>query len=680
MTLHSLRIALIFAIGASVTACGSDGLFGSSSKNNVDVEELEIIASSGNRLVKASSLLTEQVVKNGMLLQGNVNRCNECDFTAEASTDVSAPTTGDYSQTTTQESGIDESDRVKYDGDRVYLASNNYYWYETLDNGTDNDESRPHVRILQKNQDDSLTSVSKLMLTDKASNVNDLYVNDNKLMAIYNVFGEQLYSHGFVSDLAMTTDIWYPYKQQFGLTVADVTNAADIQVDVSYTIDGYPISSRRIGNKIYLLSSYSNQTDFVLDTESKFTAQAQYNDFIENNEIQFLPKLYTDGAEQDLVSAEDCYLPSDSTESSGYSSVVTLTTIDLTQPDKLESICVVTPINGFYASHDGLYLYYSGYEFIENENKWVSNTAVHKFDFEGSTVNYSASAEVDGDLGWSNPHLRLSEYNGDLRIVTSSNNWNGTDVEHKLFVLRPDEANVQFNVISSLPNAQQPAKIGKPGESIYAVRYYGDKAYIVTFERRDPLYVVDLSNPESPKLAGELDIPGYSAYLHPINENFIVGIGMQVDPNVNTQSADPNFVSGAKIELYDVSNPNEPVVVDTLVYEDGYSVVEWDYHALSVLKDSDSHYRFSFPVNSWQTIEQQDGSQIWNNNNSLKMVDIDLLQGGSMTQQGSINVDSGYYGSFGDRSILHGDIVYYIRNNSIWQSYWSMPDVLNGPY
>jgi len=201
----------------------------------------------------------------------------------------------------------------------------------------------------------------------------------------------------------------------------------------------------------------------------------------------------------------------------------------------------------------------------------------------------------------------------------------------------------------------------------------------------DPLYVIDLSTPTSPRIAGELEIPGYSSYLQPLNENFILGIGQQIDPNnngglVSVDSSQATFTEGAKAELYDVSNPDNPVVAATVVYENKYSVAEWDYHALTQLQTSDTTYKFTFPLGGWSQVSDENGSVSWNYEHSLQLLEVDISSAGTLTNIGNLTPNSDYYGQWGDRGVLHDDIVYYIRNNQVFQSYWSNPDVLNGGY
>ncbi|MEE2767762.1 MAG: beta-propeller domain-containing protein, partial [Actinomycetota bacterium] len=108
-------------------------------------------------------------------------------------------------------------------------------------------------------------------------------------------------------------------------------------------------------------------------------------------------------------------------------------------------------------------------------------------------------------------------------------------------------------------------------ERIHAVRFLGDTAFVVTFRRTDPFYVVDLSDPTAPTVRGELKITGYSRYLHPVGEDLILGIGQE--------ATEEGMTTGAKATLFDVSDPVYPAELDTWSPGGGSSAVEWDHRA-----------------------------------------------------------------------------------------------------
>jgi hypothetical protein len=130
-------------------------------------------------------------------------------------------------------------------------------------------------------------------------------------------------------------------------------------------------------------------------------------------------------------------------------------------------------------------------------------------------------------------------------------------------VLRDDGA-------GSLARVGQVGGLGA-GERIYAVRFMDDTGYVVTFRQTDPLYVLDLRNPAAPAVTGELKIPGYSAYLHPMGDGLLLGVGQDAD--------EAGRVKGLQVSVFDVSDPADPQRIQNYVIENGGSEAEWDHHA-----------------------------------------------------------------------------------------------------
>src|SRR6056297_2390304 len=163
-------------------------------------------------------------------------------------------------------------------------------------------------------------------------------------------------------------------------------------------------------------------------------------------------------------------------------------------------------------------------------------TLIHQFDLgDGTDATYVASGAVDGRLL---NQFAMSEHDGDLRVATTNDGWGfGEQQDSTVYVLRPNGDELQQ--ISSIGG------LGK-GEQIYAVRFLGDVGYVVTFRQIDPLYVLDLSDPAAPVLDGELKIPGYSAYLHPVGEGLLLGVGQD--------ATDEDRTTGTQLSLFDVSD------------------------------------------------------------------------------------------------------------------------------
>jgi uncharacterized secreted protein with C-terminal beta-propeller domain len=205
-------------------------------------------------------------------------------------------------------------------------------------------------------------------------------------------------------------------------------------------------------------------------------------------------------------------------------------------------------------------------------------TQVHRFDLDGADVSYVASGSVPGHPlnQWA-----LSEHDGDLRIATTEQDVTGRGLSHSAVrVLR--ERDGELREIGHVGD------LGR-GERIYAVRYVGDIGFVVTFRQVDPLYTIDLSDPTAPRVLGELKIPGYSAYLHPVGEELLLGIGQDADADGRTL--------GAQASLFDVSDLTSPRRLDTLSLGAGsMTPVEFDHRAFLYWPDEGVAV---VPVESW---------------------------------------------------------------------------------
>jgi hypothetical protein len=180
----------------------------------------------------------------------------------------------------------------------------------------------------------------------------------------------------------------------------------------------------------------------------------------------------------------------------------------------------------------------------------------------------------------------MSEHNGDLRVLTFTGEFGWfvpadaatlPPSPATLTVLRERAADQTLQVVSTLPNAQRPAPLGHAGEQVYAVRFLGERAYVVTFRQRDPLFVLDLSDPADPKAVGELAAPGYSDYLFPLADGLLFGVGRQ--------ASDTGLVGGVKVALFDVRDPAQPkeLAVQTFGDRGSISALDFTSHGLNLL-------------------------------------------------------------------------------------------------
>ena len=161
-------------------------------------------------------------------------------------------------------------------------------------------------------------------------------------------------------------------------------------------------------------------------------------------------------------------------------------------------------------------------------------------------ARYVASGSVNGTLL---NQFSMDEHDGYLRIVTTTGSpWSEQNQSESQLIVMEEQG-------KSLVQVGQVGGLGK-GESLYSVRLLDDVGFAVTFRQIDPFYVIDLSDPVNPEVVGELKIPGFSTYLHPVDENIVLGIGQNAD--------DQGRVLGLKVSSFDVSDPSNPVETSTL--------------------------------------------------------------------------------------------------------------------
>ena len=188
----------------------------------------------------------------------------------------------------------------------------------------------------------------------------------------------------------------------------------------------------------------------------------------------------------------------------------------------------------------------------------TSHTSIHRFSIEDpERAVYTGSGGVEGRLlnQWA-----MSEHDGHLRVATTTD---GRQTSQSSVVVL-DTAGSELDEVGRVDG------LGVT-EQIYAVRYMGDLGYVVTFRQTDPLYVVDLSDPEEPAVLGELKIPGFSSYLHPVGDGRLLGVGQDADAEGRT--------TGLQVSLFDVTNPGAPVRLSTVDLGPGWSPVEHDHRA-----------------------------------------------------------------------------------------------------
>lgn len=585
-----------------------------------------------------------------------------------------------FSTTNQQETNVDEADRIKYNGNYMYIAANAY-------DDIDSQQNYQHyIRILKRSDSGEISHVTNLNYSKQEGENQQLYLRDN-LLTVLNYTQGHFFSPFVASDV-MIEPYFHFAAQEFELTFIDTSSPEQASIRSQYKIDGTLIDSRVIDNQLYLISNFNASYDeFNKESTDEAAQLANYQKLYVDDIEKLLPSISLVGSEQSepLVSPDNCYISEDSKVSDGFDNIMTLTRINLADPTQRDSLCINSRVSGIYASENALYAY--GSHHVEGE----SNSVIHKFSFNASGLAYEATGEVEGHFGRGQQNLRFSEYNNGLRVVTSksgivNDQWG---FDHKLFVL--EQQGNTLAQVSQLPNESQPTPIGKVNENgvvdedIYAVRFAQDKAYIVTFRQVDPLYVIDLKDKAAPYIAGALEIPGYSAYLHPINDSLLLGIGQNIrdwrDPS------DQEVEEGAKVTLFDISDISKPTVINEKVFENAYSPAEWEYKSLSFLATDNDTLRFTMPVERWRVNTAEDALIRWVKDNELALFEITKQTpelkyiGSSQISYKDIEDDKVPYVWGGlTRSVIHSDDVYHVHGNYVWHSIWQAPADNTGPF
>lgn len=452
--------------------------------------------------------------------------------------------------TNVQEEGVDEADIVKAAGGIVFAIA------------------QGRIQAVDTNGDEPRL-VGSLTLPDGAWG-GQLLLSGDRLLLVGGGFG-------FVEPLP-ATDIM-PAPTGTTLTEIDVSDPAAMQLLKSVTIDGVFVGARLTGSTARVVVS-SQPAGFAWtypesdSPEALAAAEAANEEIVRRSELRdWLPSYrvrdHVTGSESGPQRLVRCGQVRHPREFSGLGSLTVLT-IDLSRGiEPVDADSVFAGGDTVYASPTGLYV---------ATQRWVDavplegelqdppsvTTHIHKFDVSSpESTEYRASGQVAGYLlnQWS-----LSEHDGLLRVVTTEEPawWGGPETPSRSTVSVLADGGDRLSVVGQLGG------IGR-GERVYAVRFIGELGYVVTFRQVDPLHVIDLSNPERPVVRGELHIPGYSSYLHPIGDGLLVGVGQDA-----TQEGQ---VLGTQVSIFDVSDPANPVRLHHLSLGPSWSQAEWDHHA-----------------------------------------------------------------------------------------------------
>ena len=371
-------------------------------------------------------------------------------------------------------------------------------------------------------QSSEMELVSTVTLDQLNESIEEIYLEDNQLILVtsgYNSSMEEQESDVYAVDR-------YTYA---AVSVYDISDREHPQQTGRMTQEGTYRQSRKNGNYFYLLTQYS----------------PSIGESVDDSDVMPL-------VNEEKVTVNNIYLPSDLNQPD-YLVVSGTDLSDLQKPVSTKAI--VSGASDFYMSTDSLYIC------CQNWEHGKSSTQILKFSCVDGEITASNMAELPGYL---NDTFSLDEYDGYLRVLTTED---GNGESNNLFVLDED-----MNTISTIRDIAS-------GETIRSARFVGDMGYFVTFRQTDPLFCVDLSEPESPEILSELKISGFSSYLHMYGENRLLGIGYEADEDTGSQT-------GVKLSMFDISDPENVTEENKYVIKDAYYLpLDYNYKAITIDAD-----------------------------------------------------------------------------------------------
>ncbi|MDR1824684.1 MAG: beta-propeller domain-containing protein [Bifidobacteriaceae bacterium] len=492
---------------------------------------------------------------------GGADRGDSVAVTEAASADTAGvkalPATGpggDYSETNVQVEGIDEGDIVKTDGRAIYIASNKQVVIVNPDGANTTKLGGLDTAVDSPGSAEDLVA-GRIVLPGQ---VFDLMLVDHYLVALVNEYTAEASG---LSEWGGGASMYFDSARTKAL-VYDVTDPADATYVTEYAQSGSYLASRLQGNILYLVSYYP--------------IGSGYRPVVAEDTRTYVPYVWN-GTEATAVAADAIMIPADGADAAAYS---VATAIDIAGGTVLGEASVMGGQGTVYMSQDNLYLAITQWDYnwdttAETRASSVGDgmvlmqgqatTKLARIALNGGALQVAAEGEITGTLL---NQFALDEYDGYLRLATTESvaeqgeptDWSSDNAITRVSLLVLDG---NFQVVGSIPQLIQ-------NESIQAVRFTGAVGYVVTFLRTDPLFTLDLSDPTAPSIMSELEIPGFSAYLHPWADGELLGVGQ-----AGELSSD-----GLKLSMFNTSDPFNVTELATIPFDMYHSLAMDDHKAV----------------------------------------------------------------------------------------------------
>ena len=442
-----------------------------------------------------------------LLMKENENSLEYRNFTdnfapesSATATDDASKDTSSYSKTNVQVKGVDEGDVVKTDGNRIYRVSYNRLVAIDIKDG--------EMEVVLNDVLDSSNSDTQ------STYYSDIYLTDTKLVVIGQRYQYYLMTHGgeiFNSRM----DFWY----QFGLpqVLVNVYDLETLVLEDTIEISGYYQTTRIINDTLYVISTQDVYTyDDSIDPRP----------FIALNDSKFIPE-YSDIK----------YIPE-----SVYQAFSVITTIPLSNIEdlKMDVYLGSQSWGNIYVSLKGIYFASNTYFYDEKTQTYTEQGHLMSYVFdEDGFISFGGKAVYQGMII---NQFALDQYEDYIRFVTTEG-W-GDSVKNRLYIYKHDLNESSQRILTQVSLLDE--GIGKPRERIQSARFNQTMLTVVTFELTDPLYIIDLTNPEKPVITSEIEVTGYGTYQHPWGEGVLLVIGYETNPE--------GRIIGLKVSLFDTSD------------------------------------------------------------------------------------------------------------------------------
>ena len=445
----------------------------------------------------------------------------------------------DYGTTNRQEKDVDEGDIIKTDGNYLYVVP-----------------ADKNIVSIVDVQSADMKEIAQISF-EKNEFCKELYITGNTLVIVGYSF-EENEEKSDVKDDAVYSYSYYRYADGDNtfVKVYDITDRAAPRLVTEYSQQGEYRNSRMIGTKLYAISTYRVNI-----------ADKNYRDYC-------IPETEINGV-CEKISADSISV----IEESNSSTYAVISTLDVVNDAEPECEAILGDCDELYATSKGLFISETAYD----KESYEEITKIYRFEYTDKGVSFKCMGKV---AGYINDQFSMS-YDGEyFRIATTLNK---TVISGDTVSMSTDNRVNNLYILNNNMHIVGKVEDLAKGETIRSVRFVGNMAYVVTFRQTDPLFVIDLTDPENPTVKGELKIPGFSEYLHPITENLLVGVGY--DGNEFGTNGD------CKVSLFDVSNPYEPKESSVLTVGGGdaycYSYLSVNHKLYINLSDTEFAVPFS---------------------------------------------------------------------------------------